>query len=243
MDHNMAVVPAAVELQQISKSYSGQAGRRVLDALSLEITDGEFVAVMGPSGSGKSTLLHLVAGLDRPTSGSIRVGGTELTGLGEADLARHRRGRIGFVFQFFHLLNNLNVIDNVLIAAQLAGAAQRPSLLRARQLLAELGIADKASQYPTKLSGGERQRVAIARALINHPAVLLADEPTGALDSRTGEQVMQLLAGFNQRGQTIILATHDHDLAHRFAQRRIHLSDGHLVPSDQTSRLEPSADL
>jgi putative ABC transport system ATP-binding protein len=195
---------------------------------------GEFTAIMGPSGSGKSTLLNLVAGLDRPNSGSISVDGIELAGKSEADLAQFRRLRIGFVFQFFHLLNNLSVFDNVLIGAQLAGAAELVSRVRAQQLLNELGVGKKTRAYPAKLSGGERQRVAIARALINRPAVLLADEPTGALDSHTGEQVMDLIAEFNRRGQTILVATHDRELARRYARRVVELRDGKLV-SDSSS--------
>jgi putative ABC transport system ATP-binding protein len=206
----------------------------VLDDLTLQVADGEFTAIMGPSGSGKSTLLNLVAGLDRPTSGTITVGGTALTGLSEAELARFRRDRIGFVFQFFHLLNNLSVFDNILIAAQLSGAREAASRVRTQQLLNELGIGAKARDYPVKLSGGERQRVAIARALINRPAVVLADEPTGALDSNTGKQVMDLLVALNQRGQTILLASHDLQLATQYTRRVINLRDGKLAGDSQT---------
>ena len=194
---------------------------------------------MGPSGSGKSTLLNLVAGLDRPTSGSIVFDGTELESKDEADLARFRRFHVGFVFQFFHLLNNLSVFDNVLIAAQVAGEPEISARVRAQQLLNELGVAAKARQYPARLSGGERQRVAIARALINRPAVLLADEPTGALDSHMGEQVMELLAGFNRRGQTILLATHDVELARRYSRRVISLRDGRLTADSGVAVREP----
>ena len=206
----------------------------MLDDLSLQIGEGEFTAIMGPSGSGKSTLLNLVAGLDRPTSGTVTVGGTALASLSEAELARFRRASIGFVFQFFHLLNNLSVFDNVLIAAQLSGAQEAASRVRAQQLLNELGIGAKARDYPVKLSGGERQRVAIARALINRPAVVLADEPTGALDSNTGEQVMELLVALNQRGQTILLASHDLQLAGRYTRRIINLRDGKLTRDSRT---------
>jgi putative ABC transport system ATP-binding protein len=223
------VILVAIELNAVTKSYGGPAGRPVLDGVSLQVAEGEFTAIMGPSGSGKSTLLNLIAGLDRPTSGTISVGGAPLTGLGEAALARFRRSSIGFIFQFFHLLNNLCVFDNVLIAAQLAGGQEAASRARAQQLLDELGIGGKAREYPAKLSGGERQRVAIARALINRPAVLLADEPTGALDSSTGEQVMELLVAFNQRGQTILLASHDLQLVARHARRVINMRDGKLT--------------
>ncbi len=222
-------MPPFIELRAVTKSYGGPAGHSALDKMNLEVAQGEFAAIVGPSGSGKSTLLNLVAGLDRITSGSLAVDGCALAGLGEADLARFRRSRIGFVFQFFHLLNNLSVLDNVLIAAQLAGGDEAASRTRADALLNELSIATKADEYPARLSGGERQRVAIARALINRPAVLLADEPTGALDSHNGEKVMKLLVDFNQRGQTILLATHDLELARRYARRLINLRDGKLT--------------
>jgi putative ABC transport system ATP-binding protein len=187
---------------------------------------GEFTAIMGPSGSGKSTLLNLVAGLDRPTSGSIEVGGTDLGKLGEAGLARFRRDHIGFVFQFFHLLPNLTALENVLIPAQLKGAVV-PG--RALELLDLLGIKEVADKYPALLSGGQQQRVAIARALINDPTLLLADEPTGALDTRSGEQVMELLGRLHRDGQTILLVTHDAKLATRYAARVLSVLDGKVV--------------
>jgi putative ABC transport system ATP-binding protein len=231
---NSQAIPPLIQLKAVTKSYGGPAGQAVLNRIDLEVGQGEFTAIMGPSGSGKSTLLNLVAGLDRPSSGSITVDGVELAGKSESELAQFRRLRIGFVFQFFHLLNNLNAFDNVLIGAQLAGAAEPVSRVRVQQLLNELGVASKAREYPAKLSGGQRQRVAIARALINRPAVLLADEPTGALDSHTGEQVMDLIAEFNRRGQTILLATHDRELARRYTQRVVELRDGNLI-SDGSS--------
>jgi putative ABC transport system ATP-binding protein len=234
LGENSRTIPSLIQLKAVTKSYGGPAGQPVLDHIDLEVGMGEFTAIMGPSGSGKSTLLNLVAGLDRPNSGSISVDGIELAGKSEADLAQFRRLRIGFVFQFFHLLNNLSVFDNVLIGAQLAGAAELVSRVRAQQLLNELGVGKKTRAYPAKLSGGERQRVAIARALINRPAVLLADEPTGALDSHTGEQVMDLIAEFNRRGQTILVATHDRELARRYTRRVVELRDGKLV-SDSSS--------
>jgi putative ABC transport system ATP-binding protein len=181
---------------------------------------------MGPSGSGKSTMLNLIAGVDRPTSGTVTVGGADLGKLGEAGLARFRRDHIGFVFQFFYLLPNLTALENVLIPAQLKGNAV-PA--RARELLDRLGIADVADRYPARLSGGQQQRVAIARALINKPTLLLADEPTGALDSRTGDQVMELLGGLHRDGQTILLVTHDAKLATRHAARVISVVDGKIV--------------
>ena len=214
-----------VRLTDVRKEY-GDA--HALDGVSLEIMQGEAVAVMGPSGSGKSTLLNMVAGLDRPSSGSVVVQGEELNGLGEAALARFRRHRIGIVFQFFNLLDDLPVLENVALAAQLIGAGKKQAYARATELLEELGIADRRNAYPATLSGGERQRVGVARALMNRPALLLADEPTGAVDSSTGEQVIDLLLDLNQIGQTLLLVTHDERLAHRCASRLVEFVDGRV---------------
>jgi putative ABC transport system ATP-binding protein len=222
-------VSALVQLQEATRVYDGGTERTALDHVTLGIEAGEFAAVMGPSGSGKSTLLNLVAGLDRPTSGRVVVGGTDLTGMGEAALARFRRRRLGYVFQFFHLLPSLTVLENVLIPAQLAGVKAARADARARELLARLGIDETARRYPARLSGGQQQRVAIARALINEPGLLLADEPTGALDSATGAQVMELLSGLHAEGQTILLVTHDARLAARHAGRVISLMDGRVL--------------
>jgi putative ABC transport system ATP-binding protein len=219
-----------VELTNVTKTYGSQ---RALDDVSLRIPAGEVTAVMGPSGSGKSTLLNLVAGLDRATSGNITVAGREITGLGETALARYRRDTIGLIFQFFNLLNNLTVLDNVLISAQLAGMPRKAANERARDLLTQLEIAEQAQSFPARLSGGQRQRVAIARALINRPVLLLADEPTGALDTRTGEQVLDLFRDLNSAGQTIVLVTHDPRLAERYADRIVSLVDG-AVARDRT---------
>jgi putative ABC transport system ATP-binding protein len=215
-----------VRLTDITKVYQGGV-TGALNGVSLAVEEGEFTAVMGPSGSGKSTLLNLVAGLDRPTSGGVTVAGEDLGRMGEAALARFRRDRIGFVFQFFHLLPNLTVLENVLIPAQLRSreSAEAPG----RKLLTQLGIADLADRYPARLSGGQQQRVAIARALINKPTLLLADEPTGALDTRSGDQVMELLMQLHAEGQTILLVTHDAKLATRHAARVISVMDGKIV--------------
>jgi putative ABC transport system ATP-binding protein len=215
-----------VQLDDVRKSYDGTAA---LDGVSLRIRRGEAVAVMGPSGCGKSTLLNMVAGLDRPTSGSVVVHGEDLGGLDEKGLALFRRRRIGIIFQFFNLLDDLSALDNVALAAQLTGTAAAQARRRALELLGELGIAGRKDAYPGVLSGGERQRVAVARALMNRPAVLLADEPTGALDSRSGEQVMDLLIDLNQIGQTLLMVTHDERLATRCASRLVTLSDGKIV--------------
>jgi putative ABC transport system ATP-binding protein len=202
-----------VDLTDVSKVFSGGAKTVALDGVTLQIGGGEFTAVMGPSGSGKSTLLNLIAGLDRATSGSLVVDGVDLTRANETQLARYRRSRVGFVFQFFNLLSNLTVMENVVVPAELAGVPGAQARARAGELLKELGLASLHRAYPANLSGGQRQRVAIARALINRPALVLADEPTGALDSGFGEQVMALLDDLNQRGQTILLVTHDAKLA------------------------------
>jgi putative ABC transport system ATP-binding protein len=234
-----------IELVEVSKVYSNSAHQAALSDLTVQIPAGEFTAVMGPSGSGKSTLLNLIAGLDRPTSGRVRVHDTEMSHMGEAALARFRRRDIGFVFQFFNLLGQLTVLDNILLPAQLAGLKTRLAESRAQRLLEQLGIADRARTYPEQLSGGQRQRVALARALINQPKVLLADEPTGALDSHSGQAVMQLLAEFNRDGQTILLVTHDAVLATAYASRIISLRDGRIEDDThlQTERGYSPADL
>jgi len=226
-----------VELSGVNKAYGTAVS--ALAGVDLAVGAGEFVAIMGPSGSGKSTLLNLVAGLDRPTGGQILVDGQELGRMNEGQLSRYRRNRLGFIFQFFHLLNNLSVLENVLIPAQLAGMKGAVAKARALELLEQLGIANKAPQYPARLSGGERQRAAIARALINRPALLLADEPTGALDSRNGEQVMELLVELNQAGQTILQVTHDHNLAARYAGRVIFLRDGRVIEDTTMEAARP----
>ncbi|GGN75479.1 peptide ABC transporter ATP-binding protein [Actinoplanes lobatus] len=217
-----------IRLRAVSKRYE-RTGPPALDGVDLTVAEGEAVAVMGPSGSGKSTLLNLVAGLDRPTSGDVEVAGTSLTRLPEKALARFRRSGIGIVFQFFHLIDDLTARDNVLVPADLAGIGRRAARDRATELLETLGVAGRADAYPAQLSGGERQRVAIARALINRPPLLLADEPTGAVDAATGEQVAELLRELNRNGQTVLLVTHDADLAKRCATRTIEVRDGRVT--------------
>ena len=224
-----------VRLTDVSKVYQGGLAG-ALDGVSVTVEKGEFAAIMGPSGSGKSTMLNLVAGLDRPTSGTVTVGGTDLGSLGEAGLAKFRRDHVGFVFQFFYLLPNLTALENILIPAQLRGTDAKG---RARELMHRLGIGEVAEKYPARLSGGQQQRVAVARALINAPTLLLADEPTGALDTRAGEQVMELLGQLHRDGQTIVLVTHDAKLATRHAARVISVLDGRIVDD---ARLE-STDL
>ncbi|WP_285708053.1 ABC transporter ATP-binding protein [Microtetraspora sp. NBRC 16547] len=215
-----------IRVEGLRKEYGSAAA---LDGVSLEIRAGESVAVMGPSGCGKSTLLNMVAGLDRPTSGTILVHGQDLGRLDETGLALFRRRQIGMIFQFFNLIDDLPALDNVTLAAQLTGTPARQARLRALELLEELGVAGRRDNYPATLSGGERQRVAVARALMNRPALLLADEPTGALDSGSGRQVMDLLVDLNRAGHTLLIVTHDPQLATRCATRLVEFADGRVV--------------
>jgi len=224
-----------VQLSAVRKEF-GEAV--ALNDVTLQIHGGEAVAVMGPSGSGKSTLLNMIAGLDRPTSGSVIVNGEDLGALNEKGLALFRRRRIGMIFQFFNLLDDLPALDNVALAAQLTGSSAAQARKRALELLGELGIAGRKNTYPAQLSGGERQRVAVARALMNRPALLLADEPTGALDSKAGEQVMDLLLDLNQIGQTLLLVTHDERLATRCASRVIEFADGRVAREHTLERAQ-----
>ncbi|MBC7273468.1 MAG: ABC transporter ATP-binding protein [Streptomyces sp.] len=217
--------PPAVQLHAVSRHY-GTKGHTVtaLDDVSLTFPRGTFTAVMGPSGSGKSTLLHCAAGLDRPTSGSVRIGGTELTGLSERGLTLLRRDRVGFVFQSFNLLPSLTAEQNVALPLRLAG--RRVPRARVREALHQVGLGDRARHRPAQLSGGQQQRVALARALITRPDVLFGDEPTGALDSRTGREVLALLRGMVDReGQTVIMVTHD-PVAAAHADQVVFLVDG-----------------
>jgi putative ABC transport system ATP-binding protein len=225
---------ALVELTNVTKRYDSGVAPAVAD-VSLEIAAGEAVAIMGPSGSGKSTLLNLIAGMDRPTNGTVRVGDQRVDKLNETGVARFRRRQVGMIFQFFNLLDDMTVMDNVLLPAQLAGVRSGAARNRAEELLVTLRIAHRRDAYPARLSGGERQRVAIARALVNRPAVLLADEPTGAVDSATGEEIGALLLELNSSGQTLIMVTHNPQLADRYAHRVIALADGRLA-SDMVAR-------
>jgi putative ABC transport system ATP-binding protein len=225
---------ALVQLEYVTKRYDNRTAPAVAD-VNLAIGAGEAVAIMGPSGSGKSTLLNLVAGMDRPTSGTVRVGDQQVDTLSEAAVARFRRRHVGMIFQFFNLLDDMTVIDNVLLPAQLAGVRSSAARRRAEELLVTLRIAHRRDAYPARLSGGERQRVAIARALVNRPTVLLADEPTGAVDSATGAEIGELLLELNSSGQTLILVTHNAELAAQYTDRVIGLADGRLA-SDLAAR-------
>ena len=222
-----------IELRGVTKSVpSGTGTLTILHPLDLLIPKGTVAAITGPSGSGKSTLLGLVAGLDAPTAGSIYIDGIDITTLNEDDLARLRGTRIGFVFQFFHLLPSLTAYENVLVPMEIAGA--RNAAPRAKTLLAEVGLSDRAHHYPSQLSGGEQQRIAIARALANDPPLLLADEPTGNLDTATGHTIIELLLAINRaRSTTLVLVTHDPELAAQ-TDITIALRDGYVV--DRTER-------
>jgi putative ABC transport system ATP-binding protein len=219
---------ALVQLRDVTKHYEDDKSPAVAH-VSVAVGHGESVAVMGPSGSGKSTLLNLIAGLDRPSSGTVRVGDVQVGELSETGLARFRRRQVGMIFQFFNLLDDMTVADNVLLPAQLAGVPAAKARARLDELLAALRIGNHRNAYPARLSGGERQRVAIARALVNRPPLLLADEPTGALDSATGEEIGELLLDLNSSGQTLILVTHDPALAARYAKRVIRIVDGQVA--------------
>jgi putative ABC transport system ATP-binding protein len=221
------------------KTYEADgAPVRALRGANLTMTRGEFVAVMGPSGCGKSTLLNLVAGLDSADEGTIVLDGEEVTGRSEDDLARMRRRHIGIVFQFFNLLEGMSVLENVALPAIVAGAKRKQAETRARDLLDLLGLSDKAKSAPGVLSGGQRQRLAIARALANEPTLVLADEPTGALDSEGGAEVMELFRRLHAGGQTILLVTHDDDVA-AAADRIVHMVDGRIVGQDDEA-LQPA---
>jgi putative ABC transport system ATP-binding protein len=217
-----------IELRQLTKRLpSGERQLTILDGVSLAVAPGEFVAVLGPSGSGKSTLLGLVAGLDRPTSGEVLIDGEAIGDLAEDRLALLRRRKVGFVFQSFQLLGNLTARENVLLPLELS-AAEQPGR-RADELLAAVGLAERGHHYPSQLSGGEQQRVALARAFATRPPILLADEPTGNLDSATGRRVLELLDAMRRAdATTLVMVTHDPAVARR-ADRLVHLADGRVA--------------
>ena len=219
-----------VVAEGVVKTYGeGRAARRVLDGADLTVAAGEIVAILGRSGSGKSTLLHLIGGLDRPDAGTISVAGERVTGAGERALSRLRRRRVGFVFQFFHLLPELSGEANVLLAGRVRGA-RADAGERGRELVDRLGLRDVAESLPSRLSGGEQQRFAIARALVNDPVLLLADEPTGNLDVEAGAAVLALLRELADEGRAVVLVTHEASAA-AIADRVLRLQDGVLVPA------------
>ena len=224
-----------IEFEQVSRTVPSGAGPlTILHPTSFTIAAGRVVAVTGQAGSGKATMLGLMAGLDAPTTGMIRLDGTDITGLGEEALARLRGEKVGIVFQFFHLLPSLTAYENILVPMEIAGVTGAAA--RARDLLADVGLADRGHHYPSQLSGGEQQRVAIARALANDPPILLADEPTGNLDTTTGQHIIDLLVTMRRAsGRTLVLVTHDPGLA-SIADEVMVLRDGHLVERKENAR-------
>jgi putative ABC transport system ATP-binding protein len=225
-----ATMSAAIRAVGLTRTFEvGETTVEALRSINLTVDRGQFVALVGPSGSGKSTLLNLVGGLDRPTSGQLWIDGVELSASKEKALTEHRRRRVGFVFQSFNLLPRLTAVENVALPLMFVGVAQSERLDRAVELLAQVGLSDRLDHRPTQLSGGEQQRVAIARALVNHPAIILADEPTGNIDTATGAEIMALLRRLNrEQGVTLLLVTHDPEAA-SFADRIIQLRDGKIT--------------
>jgi putative ABC transport system ATP-binding protein len=227
-DESVALPDVPLRATGVRRTFEAElAPVRALRGVAIEVQAGEFVAVMGPSGCGKSTLLNLIAGLDLADEGEIVVGGETITGRDEDWLARMRRRHIGMVFQFFNLLEGMTALENVILPAVLAGIKRRPAEVRARDLLDLLGLGDKTNAMPAVLSGGQRQRLAIARALANEPTLLLADEPTGALDSDGGREVLGLFRRLHDDGQTIVMVTHSDEVA-AGADRIVHMRDGQI---------------
>jgi len=228
----MNKAPPVIQAEGLRKTYKmGDNVVMALKHLDVSIEAGEFVAVMGPSGSGKSTFMNLAGCLDRPTEGSMRLNGEDISKLNREQLARLRNRYIGFVFQQFNLLPRTTATDNVCLPLLYSEVPEKEWQARAEQRLALVGLADRMDHHPTQLSGGQQQRVAIARALINNPLLLLADEPTGALDTHTGEEIMKLFQALNDEGTTIVLVTHEPEIA-EFAKRRLHFRDGELVEDE-----------
>ena len=226
----VAAKTAAVSVQNVVKIYQRDSQQiTVLDRLDLEVPQGEFMALMGPSGSGKTTLLNLIAGIDRATSGTVRVAGTDLTPLSEGELAKWRSANVGFIFQFYNLIPVLNAVENVELPLLLSHLSKKERRERALTALRIVGLADRSKHYPRQLSGGQEQRVAIARAIVTDPAVLVADEPTGDLDSKSAEEILDLMQTFNKEfGKTIVMVTHDPRAASRAHTQR-HLEKGVLT--------------
>ncbi len=232
-----------LETVGLRKTYQSEGVPvRALRGVDVHVAQGEFVAVMGPSGCGKSTLLNLAAGLDSPSDGQISVAGESLVGRDENQLARMRRAHIGIVFQFFNLLEGMSVLENVALPAVIAGSSRKQAESRARDLLDLLGLADKAKSAPGVLSGGQRQRLAIARALANKPTLVLADEPTGALDTEGGAEVLELFRRLHADGQSIVMVTHDREVA-AAADRIVAMRDGRIEDGSPPAATSPSADL
>ncbi len=226
-----------IDLSGINKSYrNGDQELQVLKNINLQVEEGEFLAIMGPSGSGKSTLMNIIGMLDRPSSGTYHLDGKEVARLGEKKLAKVRNQEIGFVFQQFFLLSKLNALQNVELPLIYAGVSQSKRKALAEQYLEKVELETRMHHLPSELSGGQKQRVAIARALVNRPSIILADEPTGALDTKTGEQIMELLTELNKEGKTIIMVTHEPEIA-AYAKRQIVIRDG-VISSDSAQKGE-----
>jgi putative ABC transport system ATP-binding protein len=233
---------AAVHTENVCRHYQmGQSSVRAVDGISVDIRPGEFVALLGASGSGKSSLLNLVAGLDRPTSGAVIVHGKNLATLSREQLAKYRLHTTGMVFQSFNLIPSMTLLENVELPMRFAEVDREERSMLARQSLERVGLTDRLSHRPSELSGGEQQRASLARALINRPQLLLADEPTGNLDSRTGTEIMELIRGFNQSlGMTVLMVTHEQALAEKYAGRMLQLADGKII-GDRPNFLEMPA--
>lgn len=230
-----------IRIEGVYKSYETTAGLfPALKDVSLDIAVGEFVAIMGPSGSGKSTFMNILGCLDKPSSGHFFLDDRSVAELGKDELALLRNRTIGFVFQGYNLLQRMSLLDNVALPLIYCGTEREERQKRAQELLAKVGLADKAASLPNQISGGQQQRVAIARALINHPRLILADEPTGNLDSKTGEEIMSLFDELNREGITIVLVTHEEDIA-RHAQRQVRFLDGRIVSDHATPQMEVAA--
>jgi putative ABC transport system ATP-binding protein len=223
----------SIVIKDIVKTYQmGDTLVKALDGISLTIEAGEFTAIMGPSGSGKSTLMNILGCLDRPTSGSYRLDGAEVASLNDDELALTRNRKIGFVFQNFNLLARMPALQNVALPMVYAGVAKQDRLARARQALTMVGLGDRMHHRPNELSGGQRQRVAIARALVNEPTLLLADEPTGNLDSKSGDEIMEIFCELNRQGRTVVLVTHEPEIA-AYTRRRVMFRDGLIVKDER----------
>src|SRR5271165_5321323 len=228
-----STITPAVRTENVTRHYPmGESLIRAVDGVSISIEPGEFVALLGQSGSGKSTLLNLIAGLDRPTTGSVVVQGRDLAKMSSLELAQYRRNVVGMVFQSFHLIPSMTIVENVELPMRFAEVERAERAQRSRESLERVGLGHRLEHRPSQLSGGEQQRVSLARALVNRPSLLMADEPTGNLDSRTGEDILNLIRDVSlSMGMTVVMVTHERALAERFAQRLIFLADGKLVSS------------
>ena len=230
---------AVLEVDDVTRSYPGQPPVRALSGVNITVTEGELVGIVGPSGSGKTTLLQLMGTLDRPTSGRVRIAGTDVAKMADDDIAYLRATRIGFIFQQFFLAEHATALDNVADGLLYAGVPLRQRRQQAIEALGLVGLAQRVQARPTQLSGGQRQRVAIARALVGQPAIVLADEPTGNLDQATGQSILALIDQLHQAGSTIVVITHDHAIAER-VPRKVEILDGHVVADTCPAAATPS---